>query len=248
MPTFYQLPADQRAGPVFSVTINGAHLAYEKCLYNNTMTPLLLLADWLEINVKQYRRSKGDLCNAIYARITWTTEEEALERWPVLVPLKATPNKKKDLQVALAGFNTLLGDIMDETPEFYAHANNIWLDLRGKSSAIFDEERRLEEEKKAPPAWWNLESSTPLPKPCWKVTLETDEQDHDGYCSGTEEDDIYVKQTNTTTHYVPLKNEDGADWDFSKESWQGDPSGCSGGCGCCGTYDKVRFKSVEKVE
>ena len=247
MPTFYQVPFEQRAGPVFSVTINGMHLAYEKCLYNNTMALLLPLANWLEIRVEHYRR-KPELCNAIYARIAWTTEEEALERWSALGPLKATPNEKKALQVALSGFNTLLGDILDETPEFYAHANNIWLSLVDKLSAIGDEERRIEEEAKAPPAYMNLASETRLSGPCWKVTLDIEENDHDGYCSGIEEEDCYVRNTVSRFYYVPLKNEDGGDWDFSKKSWQGEHSCSSYGSGCCDTYERIRFKSVEKVD
>lgn len=247
MPTFYQVPLEQRNGPVFTVTINGQNLAFDKDFYKNSPVFLLPLAKWLELNTENYRRLP-DLCKAILARIAWTSEEEALERWPVLVPLKATPNEKKALQVALAGFNTLLGDILEDTPEFYGHANQIWLDLRGKLSAIMDEERRIAEEAKAPPAWWYQETQTRPSGPCWKITLETDRRDHDGYCSGTEEDDMYVTQTDTTTHYVALQNEEGADWDLSKKGWQGDPSGCSGGCGCCGTYDKVRVKSVEKID
>lgn len=245
MPQFYQVPPEQSTGPVFTVTMNGVNLAFDKNFYENSMTFLLPLAHWLEIDVKAYRDKTG-LCNSILSRLTWTSEEEALTRWPDLVSLKETANEKKALQVALAGTNRLLGDILEETPEFYAHANRAVQDLRAKLTAISEEERRVAEEAIAPPAWWNYWQKTSSGQ-CWKVVLEIDEMDHDGYCSGTEEDDKYVAKTRVETVFVPLKDDNGMEHDFTKKSWKGDPC-CSGGCGCCGTVETIRLKSVEQVQ
>jgi hypothetical protein len=221
-------------------------MAFDKRMEENLPIFLVPLAKFLEIDTSLYRQ-KSKLCTAILARLAWTSEEDALAFWPVLVQLKATPNEKKALQVALASFNTLLGDIREEAPEYYAHAYNILLDLRNRLFAISNEEQRIAEEAMAPPSWWKFMLRKKPEGGCWKVMLEIDENDHDGYCSEADEDNWYVKKMRTKTIYLPLKDGESKDHDFTKKSWRGKPS-CSGGCGCCGTVEVIRLKSAEILE
>lgn len=90
------------------------------------------------------------------------------------------------------------------------------------------------------------------------ITYNVEQQDHDGYCSGTDEDDIFVEQYELKKSYpvpntlhpqflgdgivMPLEEPCLRMYEKKEES-----GNCGGGCGCCGCETKYTMVRAEIV-
>jgi hypothetical protein len=100
---------------------------------------------------------------------------------------------------------------------------------------------KAEKEEARPPSWWDYTYEEQAPSgPHIAVTIQEEEEGHDGYCSGTEEDEMYIEHNRTFDVYLPL-----GDWDFTEKTvwrWRLDSHCC---CGAKGMRRVLEWRTVE---
>lgn len=206
----------------------------EKCLKT--------VACWLGIR-NYIRMNKANLITEINNRLSTIPMEEAVIQWPQLgAPLSTS------LDVANKQYSELTNldyKIRQETPQFNVHVAKVRADVSKEIMILADKYQRQKQKEKLDqqdgPHW--LKSAfriEPTTKPYYKISLIIEEQGHDGYCTGLDEDDLRIEDTEQQERFLPEGN-----WDFDTvTSWRNrHESHC-----CCGASWITKMISVEKIE
>lgn len=239
----YIVPAEDKFEGHFFVPISGrTRIALP--LESNTLAVLRPLGKWLGIKESD-RLRKSDLISVIPKWLSFLPMEDAVSQWPVLghvLQRLAAPESlvKAEVEQLLKKMREITLSIKS-TPQFAPHWYKICDELEGHKQRIAAEERRaIQEARESRPAWWAEKvKEAPTTGPHFAIEMEKVEQGHDGYCTGTEQDELETVNTKTYTVFLP----DG-DWDFSKTEWR---RGLAYHC-CCGADMIWRVVSVKKME
>lgn len=238
--TVFIIPAADQTETTF--TVNGE--VYQKNWEWNTVAQLKTLAGMVGTSLDS-RARKADIIRKLQFYVSWQSEEEAFRRWPILTQLEVP---EEEINVL---YNKIWRETMDEMPvEFIAFGQRALNFLKKRGDDFSRAEMLAERERDAPPAWTDKllgslvdDDSFEAPKePHILVKVRYDEMDHDGYCSGADEEDAYVAKETVFFGALPT-----GDYDFSKKTWKGGIS-CSGGCGCCGVRQAYTLLSTQVVE
>jgi hypothetical protein len=231
---------------------------FNKNLAANTIQKLTgLLIDVAGVDWRG--KKKDELVNVLYRHVCWTPQEEAWARWPVLkeaYEIAANPSATKEQLAAMC--NRLFLDVPNQMEDegaidFLSHAVHARLRVGERLDADETRARKEKDNAEAPPAWydevpgWITENGFKEPKGMAsyiKVRVRCDQMDHDGYCSGADEEDAHVAKSEVYVGVLPSAPE--GTYDFSKESWKGGAS-CTGGCGCCGVRETYTLLNATPV-
>jgi hypothetical protein len=225
-------------------TVNGG--VFQKKWSDNTVAELQVLARYF--NLAPSLRTKAELVRALQLKISWQSEEEAFRRWPILTQLEVPEFAINNLYNKI--YRETMEDMELNVPEFLAFGQRALDFLKKRGEDFKNAERRAEQERNSPPAWHDQllgslieKAGFEAPKtPHVLVKVRLDEMDHDGYCSGVDdEDEAFVSK-----EYIFFGALPAGDYDFSKKTWLGGVS-CTSGCGCCGVRDRYTLLSVQQV-
>jgi hypothetical protein len=272
MPLTLQVPHQPaNAAGTFSFTLvqNGTTHQYtlNKNLQENTVEQLRVLAKKIGLSGTA-RLKKFELAQALAPYVFFRTWAEAAAAWPILVePLEDTEQGLRDQSMNLRASAGYLD------PEFTAHFRTREAEVQAAITTLSMEAARKRRNK--PPLWWKAgkfmrafsdsdeedEEDTPLKPPYLRVIVQAIERNHDGYCSGVEESDLerrvccfegkdvdIVEDSYLMTGYLPLKDPNGANWDFLGPPFDPRWDCASGGSGVCGIRPSVHFVSMTRVE
>ena len=142
------------------------------------------------------------LIQEIRKQLTFVSMETAAAVHPIL----AFNMPKKSVQCAERV--EALVRLSRQGPTVYVHAGWAIEQLEAHMRTLIAEEIRAahaaEKARSQPPAWM-ADALTEAPTgPHYKITLRTGEQEHDGYCTGTEEDELYVSAWEESTVNLPM--------------------------------------------
>jgi hypothetical protein len=261
----------QPANPahLFSFTLvqSGTTRQYtlNKNLAENTVADLRLLVKKIGLSGMGYMK-KEFLARRLQAYIFFTTHEEAAAELPILdEPLATT---ERDLRDQMNRVGYLVGT---QPYKHFAHLCKKQDEVTAAwQTAHMEEEREREREKgKAPPLWWQAgdfvkeedwDTADAAEVPYLKVVVDVIERSHDGYCSGVEEDEdgnyihfgggeVEIEETAyRMIGRLPLKDANGAAWQFQGPTFDPLWRCASGGSGVCDVGASVTFVSMERVE
>ncbi len=270
MPLSLQIPHQPaNAAGTFSFTLvqQGTTRQYtlNKNLVENTVEQLRVLAKKIGLSGTA-RLTKFELAQALAPHVFFSTWAEAAAAWPILVePLAYTEHELRDQSMALRASAGYLD------PEFTAHFRTREAEVQVDILTLSMEAERAAARKRRnePPTWWEAgkftrtcvdsddedDEESPLKPPYIRVIVRATERNHDGYCSGIdEEDDSDCEDTHIEeesylmTGYLPLKDPRGANWNFQLPPFDPGWRCASGGSGVCGIRPSVHFVSMTRVE
>ncbi len=243
---YYVVPDDFKTPDGFFTpieTTNG-RLHVKLPLESNPVEKVLRpLARWLSVRGTD-RMNKTNLLAQINSRLSWIPMSQAIEKWPQLL----LNDELLTLQESNKEYNDITKiryKVSSETPQFIIHYEKVLQDCLAKRTTLRMEEERQQVKKfnteNEPPSWFEHALRVePETKPYYKIDLIIEEQGHDGYCTGNDEDSLYIEETENQERFVPEGK-----WDFyTKTTWrQHHPSHC-----CCGAEIITKMISVEKIE
>jgi hypothetical protein len=203
----------------------------------NTDEVLRSLAEWLGLSgdLEPAQRLQG-----IREHLSTLPREEAEYRWPELD--RPFPETVEGFFARTKELDELRAAIKKETPQFLPHVG--WLRSRLEAAV----KKAEEQERERPPAWWSAAArDAPAAPPYYRLTVQSEEEDHDGWCSEVEsEKDLYSKPGPTETLFVPAVATTTTAWDFeTKRLWI---DGYAMNHCCCGARTFRRLISAELVE
>lgn len=272
MPISLQIPPQPaNADDVFSFTLvqQGATRQYtlKKNLAENTVEQLRVLVKKLGL-CDTGRLKKFELACLLQPYVFFKTAEEATAAWPILgEPLAGTESELRGQLETL--LQTEEGQEQPD-PNYIAHfrARREEIQVALKALAMEAEREKARERGDLPPSWWKAgnfvraedsDDEEEPQRPYLRVLVQAIERDHDGYCSGIDEDGEggfhehgeaveIVEESYLMTGFLPLKDPQGNSWNFQGPDF--DPGwGCaSAGSGVCGIRPSVRFVSMTLVQ
>lgn len=241
----YIVPAADQAPDHFFVPLPTGRTRIALPLESNTMAVLTPLGKWLGLMDIGHRKKADLVATLSKSYLSLLPMEDALAAWPALGTVFNTMTAAADsldrnqIQQWLQEMRALLTSIRNQTPQFLPHALKICRDLEDHARRVAEEERIAIAKERAAPAWWDAVLTEAPAGPHFKITVQEDEQGHDGYCSGTEEDEMEIVSSKTRTVFLPA-----GDWSFDKTEWR---EGAEGHC-CCGADVLCKIMAIESVE
>ena len=241
MPIYYIVPAEDQSAESFTVPLYSGRLEVRLPLENNTIEHVLRpLAKWLNFP-GCHTAKKLQLIDGINKNLSLRPMSEAVARWPALS--YSPPGSLDAARRLLSRQRALCDEVARKTPEFLPHAQKVAEDVRAALTTMEMEElrekRRQEAEAAREPDWMESAVEEAPSGPHYKITVVAEEDGHDGYCSGVEEGELEVVQTEKRVYYLP----DG-DWDFEeKTTWEAHHHGHC----CCGAVWRYTVENTEKV-
>lgn len=237
---YYIVPSDDQTPAGFVIRRDSATVIYMLPLEVNTVTNLRSLAKWLNITGKG-RAATPELVEEIRKRLTLVPLETAAAVHPILAaPVPPTSAECASRVAALVLLSR-------QDPTVRVHAGWAIEQAEAQMRTLVIEEQRAayaaEEARWREPAWMaNVLTEAPT-GPHYKIQLRAGEQEHDGYCTGTEEDDLYVSAWEESTVYLPVASVDAAALN-AKDLWS---NGGGGGHCCCGARTLTELTGWERV-
>ncbi len=243
----YIVPAEDQVDDHFFVPLSSQGLMVKLPLdANKVETVLRPLATWLNFPGAK-SANKLALLAGIQENISLLPMSSAEARWPELGPIPTTPTSEtygllvERLRTLKNADNTLRRD----TPEFIPHLHAKMTELEAAIRTMEAEVRRKDdaerENKFTAPAWWDFAvTDVPPVAPYYKLTVQTESETHDGYCSDA---DVYTLDPKTSVLYLA-----GNDWTAKelneKNTWaQHLDDHC-----CCGVKEVHTLMAWERVD
>lgn len=237
---YYIVPSADQTPQGFVVRRDSVAENYVLPLEENTVPQLRSLARWLNITGKG-QASKPELVEEIQKRLTLVPLETAAAVHPILAA--PVPSTSADCASRVAAL-VLLGR---QDPLVRVHAGWAIEQAEAQMRTLVIEEQRAayaaEEARWREPAWMADALPSAPAGPHYKIMLRTGEQEHDGYCTGTEEDELYVSAWEESTVYLPVTSVDAAAFN-AKGLWS---NGGGGGHCCCGARTLTELTGWERV-
>jgi hypothetical protein len=239
---YYIVPPEDQTPEGFVVPgLNGLFVAMP--LEKNPLEKLLRpLALWLNGIRGANSLKKSLLIAELTTHISTLPLSAARARWPELA-VKEGSATTLEFYTEVRRLEGLKYTIARTTPEFTTHANLVLEEARVAMRDALEKrqkEKAAEKTKKAaPPEWLRDARRDPLQEDYYTIRVELVDQEHDGYCSGIEEDELTEKEDSreTVIYYVPA-----ALWTFETKEWS---LPLSSHC-CCGAATIYRIQSVER--
>lgn len=238
---FYIVPTADQSPSGFVIRRDDVAEEYKMPLTENTVTKLRGLAKWLNIKGKG-RATVAELVPAIQAQLTLVPMETAVAAYPILgEPVPAT-------SAACASRVAALVLLQRQAPAARVHIGWAIEQTEAAMRTLVVEERRTayeaEQARWRAPAWLSEAQEEAPTGSHYKIDIRSGEQEHDGYCTGTEEEDLYVPFWEGRTVYLPVTAAEPADLN-AKTSWS---DGGGGGHCCCGAARIVELLRWERVD
>ncbi len=202
----YLVPAGDQAADHFFVPLSTQRLTVKLPLdVNKVETVLRPLATWLNFPGAK-SANKIALLAGIQENLSLLPMSAAEARWPELGPTPTSATSEtygllverlRVLRNADDGsghkFDTTvyIDTLRRDTPEFIPHLHAKMTELEAALRTMGAEVQRKEDaerkKKFTAPAWWDFAGTyVPPVAPYYKLTVQTDSQTHDGYCTDAE--------------------------------------------------------------
>jgi hypothetical protein len=244
---FYIVPQENQDPEGFVIPeMNGLRVALP--LETNTMEKVLRpLAFWLNIRGAQ-SLPKAALIQGIKAHLSLLPMSDAVARWSDLDIAQLATMSQHEVGNKISWLILWDRAIARETPEFLPHYGKVREDVAATLRTLNDEvaRKRWKEQRAAreEPEWLSVSTREPPASSHYKITVEQVDQGHDGYCTGTEEEDLRSDENTrkTIVLYVPA---DGwtAEQIWNKMKWK---THLGSHC-CCGAATLNQIIAWEKV-
>ena len=238
---YYIVPSADQTPYGFVIRRGDVIETYSMPLTENGVMKLRGLAKWL--NVKGMGRATvAELVPAIQKQLTLVPMETAVAAHPTLgEPVPTT-------SAACASRVAALVRLQRQNPAAHVHIGWAIEQAEAQMRTLIAEEQRAEAAAErarwAAPAWLAEATEEAPAVPHYKITLRSGEQGHDGYCTGTEEEDLYVSTWKGRTVYLRVGELGPADLN-AKTVWS--DGGGDGHC-CCGAARIVELTGWERVD
>lgn len=239
---YYIVPSADQQGDGFVIRRRGdVTEAFKMPLTENTVSKLRGLAKWL--NIKSMGRAAiAELVPAIQKQLTLVPMETAVAAHPTLgEPVPTT-------SAACASRVAFLVRLQRQNPGAHVHIGWAIEQVEAHYRTLVAEERRAaaaaERARWAAPSWLAEATEEAPAAPHYVITLRSGEQEHDGYCSGVDEEDLYVPTWEERTVYLPVGKWSPADLN-AKTVWS--DGGGDGHC-CCGAARIVELVRWTRVD
>lgn len=235
---YYIVPTEDQAADGFFMTIRGTRTKVAAPLEKNTMVVLRPVAALLGCDDAG---TKASVIHFINTHLTLVPMSEAAARWPLLDETLdwltdiTEPKDRTTIAVKRAALRDLVPLVRSETPQFLCHVFLVSDEVDVVLSAV----EKAEREEARPPSWWNYTYEAQRIGPHIAVTIQEEEEGHDGYCSGTEEGEMYIDSTRTFDVYLSP-----GDWDFTEKTvwrWRLDSHCC---CGAKATRRVLEWRTI----
>lgn len=237
---YYIVPSADQTPYGFVIRRGDVIETYIMPLTENGVMKLRGLAKWLNIRVS--RTTVDALVPAIQKQLTFVPMETAVAAHPILgEPMPTT-------SAACASRVAALVLLQRQNPAIRVHAGWAIEQAEAQMRTLVAEEQRqraaAERARWAAPSWLAEATEEAPAAPHYVITLRSGEQEHDGYCSGVDEEDLYVPTWEERTVYLPVGEWSPADLN-AKTVWS--DGGGDGHC-CCGAARIVELTGWERVD
>jgi hypothetical protein len=241
---YYIVPTEDQAADGFFMTIRGQRTKVVMPLEKNTLAILRPVAALLGCHDAG---TKASVIQFINTHLTLVPISEARARWPLLDETLdwltdiTEPKDRTTIAVKSAALRNLVPLVRSETPQFLCHVFQVIGEVDAVLSSLERAEREAaaaaETEEARPPSWWNYTYEAQRIGPHIAVTIQEEEEGHDGYCS--DNDGLYINETRTFDVYLSP-----GDWDFTEKTvwrWRLDSHCC---CGAKGTRRVLEWRTI----